>query len=307
MIKNIVFFGGSGMIGRNFKENYNSKKYNILYPSRSQVDLLDYFSVEEYLNVKSPDLVIHSAAKVGGIHSNIKNPISYFSDNLEMGLNVVKASFKAKVKKLINVGSSCMYPKDISRPILESDLFSGRFEDTNEAYAISKVTVAKYCEYISQKSKLNYKTVIPCNMYGKYDKFGDENSHLVAAVIKKIYYAKINNMYEVEIWGDGKARREFMYASDFTDFLFFSIQNFHKLPQYLNVGIGKDYTVFEYYKMISELLEHKCEFKFNLKAPVGMKRKLVNNDLIKSLGWKNNTDLKTGLSKTIKYFYDYEL
>ena len=303
----ILITGGSGMVGRNFMDDLRVKNYTIFNPSSSELNLLNPELVNAYIKKYMPDMIIHMAAKVGGIHSNIANPSDYFSQNLEMGYNLISISRKNGIRKMINIGSSCMYPKNFPEPIKESDLLTGKFEETNEAYAMAKVSIAKYCEFISSEKGYNYKTVIPCNLYGKYDKFSDKNSHMVAAVIKKIFKAKSENKKYVEIWGDGSVRREFMYAADFSDFIFFSIENFDKIPQYLNVGLGKDYSVLDYYKLTAELLEYKGEFEFNLNAPVGMKRKLVNSKLVNSLGWTYNTNLKLGLSNTINYYINYEI
>ena len=298
----VLLVGASGMVGRNILELYSDRNYDFITPSSNELNLLNQSSVYNFIEKNLPDIIIHAAAKVGGIHSNISNPIAYFYDNLEMGINLIKSSKDLGVKKLINIGSSCMYPSIFSTPIKESDLLTGKFEQTNEAYAISKTAVAKYCEYISLNTSYKYKTIIPCNLYGKYDKFGDNNSHMVAAVIKKIYEAKLSGDSNVEIWGDGKVRREFMYAGDFASFIIFALENFDEMPQYINVGTGKDYTILQYYKIISEIIDYSGSFKFNLEAPVGMKRKIVDISLLNKFGWKSNTDLKNGLIKTINYY-----
>ena len=303
----VLLVGASGMVGKNVLEQHSNKNFDFITPSSSELNLLDSNNVNQFIEHVSPEIVIHGAARVGGIQSNISNPIAYFSDNLEMGINLIKSSKDLGIKKLINIGSSCMYPSSFSVPIKESDLLSGKFEKTNEAYAISKVTVAKYCEYISENSDFDYKTIIPCNLYGRFDKFGDHNSHMVAAVIKKIYKAKLNNDPFVEIWGDGKVRREFMYAGDFASFILYALENFDKMPQYINVGTGKDYTIIEYYMLISELIGYSGDFKFKLDAPVGMKRKLVNIDLLNKFGWNSTTDLKNGILNTIQYYKNIQI
>lgn len=303
----VLFLGGSGMIGRNFQNLNNPDNIEILYPSSRELDLLDVKKVKSYLIKKEPELIINCAAKVGGIKANIESPHDFFRINLQIGVNIIDSALKTGVKKILNVGSSCMYPKTFNRPIKETDLLSGHLEPTNEGYALAKVSVAKYCEYTSKTYDVDYKTVIPCNLYGPFDKFDEKISHLVPAIIKKTYLAKKNNEESITIWGDGKARREFMYAGDFASFLNFSILNFDKLPRYLNVGLGIDHTVEEYYQTVARLMNFKGYFHYDLKAPTGMKRKLNDIKLLSDLGWKYSVDLEKGIKETIKYFEENEI
>lgn len=303
----ILFLGSSGMIGRNFQNLNNPDNIEILYPSSRELDLLDAEKVKSYLIKKEPELIINCAAKVGGIKANIESPHDFFRINLQIGVNIIDGALKTGVKKILNVGSSCMYPKTFNRPIKETDLLSGHLEPTNEGYALAKVSVAKYCEYASKTYDMDYKTVIPCNLYGPFDKFDEKISHLVPAIIKKTYLAKKNNEESITIWGDGKARREFMYAGDFADFLNFSILNFDKLPRYLNVGLGIDHTVEEYYQTVARLMDFKGFFNYDLEAPTGMKRKLNDIKLLSDLGWRYSTDLEKGIERTIKYFEENEI
>ncbi len=303
----ILFLGGSGMIGRNFQNLNSPSNIEILYPSSNELDLMDAERLKSYLIKEKPELIINCAAKVGGIKPNIESPHDFFRINLQIGVNIIDSALKTGVKKILNVGSSCMYPKTFNRPIKETDLLSGHLEPTNEGYALAKVSVAKYCEYASKTYDVDYKTVIPCNLYGPFDKFDEKISHLVPAIIKKTYLAKKNNEESITIWGDGKARREFMYAGDFADFLYFSILNFDKLPRYLNVGLGVDHTVEEYYQSVAQLMDYKGFFNYDLKAPTGMKRKLNDIKLLTDLGWKYSTDLEEGIKKTIKYFEENEI
>lgn len=298
----VLLVGGSGMVGKNILEQQVNTNIEFVVPSSSELNLLESESVRRFFENSLPDIIIHAAARVGGIQSNISEPIAYFEDNLKMGLNLITAAKEFGVKELLNIGSSCMYPCSFLAPIKESDLLTGSFETTNEAYALSKVSIAKYCEYITNNTDLNYKTIIPCNLYGKFDKFGDQNSHMVAAVIKKISQAKLQNDPFVEIWGDGSARREFMFAGDFAKFIVYALQNFEKIPQYLNVGVGGDNTILEYYQIISEAIGYTGEFKFKLDAPVGMKRKLVSIEKLREIGWEATTDIKRGILMTIDYY-----
>ena len=209
------------MVGRNILENKNCSNHNILSPRSDELNLLNYDEVFNYIKNKKPEIIIHAAGIVGGIQANIANPISFLLDNLTMGKNIVLAAKNNNIKKLLNLGTSCMYPRDASNPLKEEYILKGQLEPTNEGYALSKVVVSKLCEYVSNQNKdFLFKTVIPCNLYGKYDKFSPENSHMLPAVIKKIHEAKTHDYENVEIWGDGLARREFMYAADLSDFIF---------------------------------------------------------------------------------------
>ena len=206
------------MVGQNFLEHPDIADFDVLAPRRTELDLLNYNAIETYLSIHKPDLVIHAAGKVGGIQANIREPVGFLMDNLDMGRNLVWASHQAGVKHLINLGSSCMYPRNHSKPLHEDMVLKGELEPTNEGYALAKVMTAKLCEYIMRENDCyQYKTLIPCNIYGRYDNFDPAQSHLVPAIIHKINQAKQKGQQIVEIWGDGKARREFMYAGDLAD------------------------------------------------------------------------------------------
>jgi GDP-L-fucose synthase len=200
-----------------------------------------------------------------------------------------------------------MYPKNAENPISENLILKGELEPTNEGYALAKCTITKLCEYINrEENSLAFKSVIPCNLYGKYDNFETKTSHMVPAVIKKIHEAKKNNLEKIDIWGDGLARREFMYTSDLADFIYYSIvENFDKMPQNINVGIGKDYTINEYYKIISDIIGFKGKFKNDLSKPTGMKKKLIDNKKLNEFGWSHKTSLELGIKNTYKYFLEH--
>ena len=182
-------------------------------------------------------------------------------------------------------------------------LLSGKLEETNEGYAIAKLTTARLCDYVSREdSSFIYKTLIPCNLYGRFDKFKTDYSHLVAAIIHKVYQAKKNNNNEVEVWGDGLARREFMYAGDLADAIIWSINHFDKLPKYMNIGLGADMTVNEYYAAVAKVIDFNGNFTHDKTKPVGMIRKLINTDLQTKLGWNPKTSLEAGLKKTYEFY-----
>ena len=215
----ILITGGTGMVGKNLIEYLSSKtKYILLYPNRQELNLLNFDQVNLFISKQKPDLIIHSAGLVGGIQANIKSPYSFIYQNLLMGLNLVQAAISNNVQNFINLGSSCMYPRKIKRELKESDILKGELEPTNEGYAISKIAIAKLCEFAKNEFNLSYKTIIPCNLYGKWDSFEQKKSHLIPAVIHKLHEAKKNNEVAT-IWGDGSARREFMFVEDLADFI----------------------------------------------------------------------------------------
>jgi GDP-L-fucose synthase len=298
----ILVTGGSGMVGKNILDLLTTNPdYILFYPSSKELNLLKKNEVVNYLKRTSPEIVIHCAGLVGGIQANIKHPFSFLNTNLQMGINLINGSIEHGVLKFINIGSSCMYPKDRDEPLKEEDLLSGPLEATNEGYAISKITVAKLCEYASKQFGLNYKTIIPCNLYGKYDKFDPFNSHMIPAVIRKLHNAKNNNSI-AEIWGNGKARREFMYAEDLADFIAFAIENYDRLDGYMNVGLGYDYSILEYYEQIAKVVGYQGRFIFNESQPVGMQKKLCSIEKQNALGWEPKYSLIDGIKKTNDFF-----
>ncbi len=302
MIK-ILITGSNGMVGRNIAEYLKTKEYTLLTPPSSELDLLDRESVNTYLQENKPDIVIHCAGIVGGIQANMANPVKFLVDNTQIGLNIIMASQEAGIKNFINMSSSCMYPREAINPLNEELILKGELEPTNEGYALAKITSTRLCEYISKEdNSFQYKTVIPCNLYGKYDKFDPKHSHMLPAVIKKIHEAKLNNDEALDIWGDGTTRREFMYAEDLADFICYALENFDKMPQNINVGLGRDYTINEYYTAISDMIGYKGKFIHDLTKPVGMKQKLIDDAKLKEFGWEHKTSLEDGIKKIYEYY-----
>ena len=299
----ILLTGGNGMVGRNILEHPSASNYEILYPNSNELNLLNEDNIQIYLKKEKPEMIIHGAGIVGGIQANIKYPVKFLVENMMMGFNIIMCAKKMNIEKFMNLGTSCMYPKDALNPLSEEMISKGEMEPTNEGYAISKVAVTRLCEYINRENPTYaYKTVVPCNLYGKYDKFETNISHMIPAAIKKINEAKQLNKDFVEIWGDGLSRREFMYACDFADFVFYSLKKFKIMPQNINVGIGQDYSINEYYKTIAEVISYRGEFTHDLSKPVGMKQKLIDNTKSKKFGWKHKTSLDEGIQKTYDYF-----
>lgn len=299
----ILITGSKGMVGRNIVESEKAKNYILLTPSSSELNLLDRLSVDNYIKANDPDIVIHCAGLVGGIQANMAHPVAFLVDNTQMGLNIIMSAYESGIKSFINMSSSCMYPRDAQNPLGEELILKGELEPTNEGYAIAKVASTRLCEYIHrEKSEYHYKTIIPCNLYGRYDKFDPKHSHMLPAVIKKIHDAKVNNQTTLDIWGDGEARREFMYAADLADFVYYALEHFESMPQNINTGLGTDYMINEYYKVIAEVIGYKGDFIHDLTKPVGMKQKLIDDTMLQKFGWSYKTSLVDGIQKTYDYY-----
>ncbi len=298
----ILLTGGSGLVGRNIKESLENN-FVILSPSIDELDLCHYDQVFDYISKEQPDLVIHCAGLVGGIAANIKDPVRFLVENIDMGRNVILAAYRAGIIRLINMGSSCMYPHEAPNPLKEGYILSGELEPTNEGYALAKIVTQRLCSYIrSENSQFNYKTLVPCNLYGKYDKFDPENSHMVPAIIKKVHDAVINKNDNVEIWGDGISRREFMYVDDLVNFVRFSIDNYDSIPEIINIGLGHDYSVNDYYEIVAKVIGYNGNFIHDLSKPTGMKQKMVDVSLASSIGWQAKVSLEDGIRNTYEYY-----
>ena len=302
-IKTILLSGSSGMVGRNILEHHKSKQYHFLTPSHEELDLLCKEKILNYLKDKKIDMIIHAAGVVGGIRANIEEPVKFLTHNAYIGLNLITASFECGIKMFLNCASSCMYPRNAINPLKEEYILKGELEPTNEGYALAKVLSTRLCEYITHSNKkFFYKTAIPCNLYGKYDQFDSTKAHMIPAVIEKIHRAKIKQDKNVQIWGDGKARREFMYAEDLADFVFYALENFKQMPQNINVGLGYDFSIDEYYQCIARVIGYEGNFIYDVSKPTGMQQKLIDDTLLKQFGWSAKTSLESGISQTYSYF-----
>jgi GDP-L-fucose synthase len=302
----IFITGSNGMVGRNLLENDEIAKHDILKPASSELNLLNFNDVRIFLKKTRPDMIIHCAGKVGGIQANMKDMYNFFTDNALMGINLVKAAKENGVKKFLNLSSSCTYPRNYQNPLKEEYILQAELEPTNEGYALAKLSILKMCEYISKEyPEYQYKTFIPCNLYGRWDKFDEANSHMIPSVIKKIYNAVISESPEIEIWGDGTARREFMFVADLASCVAKAVVNFENVPNIMNVGLGFDYSINEYYETIKKILGYKGSFIHNTSKPVGMKQKLLDIHLQTKWGWKPTVSLGQGIEKTYRFFLEY--
>jgi len=299
----ILLTGSRGLVGSNIVNYSLASNHEILAPSSAQLNLLDFDSVSSYIGEHQPEMVIHAAGIVGGIQANISRPVQFLVDNMQMGLNILMVSKEARVKRFMNLSASCMYPRDAQNPFSEDLILKGQLEPTNEGFALAKIAITRLCEYINREdTSFLYKTVIPCNLYGKYDKFDPEHSHMIPAVIRKLHEAKSQALDFVNIWGDGLARREFLYASDFADFVYYAIDHFANMPQNINVGLGHDYSINEYYQKIADVVGYQGKLIHDLSKPVGMQQKLIDDTRLREFGWQHKTTLEQGIQSTYDYF-----
>ena len=295
--------GGNGMVGRNMLAHPSAETLDVSAPSRTELDLGQQRDVKRFLHDLQPDVVIHAAGKVGGIKANMADPVGFYLHNLQIGTNLLVAARDAGVSRVINLGSTCMYPRDAENPLVETSILSGELEPTNEGYALAKIGVQRLGQYLSSSGvPLEVKTIIPCNLYGPFDKFDELNAHLIPAVLRKLHMAKENGDESVTIWGDGTARREFMYAGDLAGLLWRCCVEFDTLPSLMNAGIGRDHSITDYYPIAADVVGYEGRFVYDTSQPTGMQQKLANSKLAAAWGWKAETDLREGLTKTYDYF-----
>ena len=298
----IYLAGHNGMVGSSILRLLKKKKYKRIYTkTRSNLDLLDQAKTLKYLKSIKPDFVIIAAAKVGGILANSNSKAEFIYQNIMIQTNIIHSSYLAGVKKLILLGSSCVYPKYANQPIKEGYLLSGALEETNDAYAIAKIAGIKMCESYNNQYDLNYLCLMPTNVYGPNDNYDLKNSHFYPALISKIHEAKVKKKKFINIWGNGKPLRELLYVDDLADAceFFLKKKTNHTL---INIGSGKEKTILGFAKFIIKKLNIDIKIKFDTKKPNGTPRKRLNMNIAKSYGWKSKIDLETGFDLTYKDF-----
>ena len=309
----IFIAGHNGMVGKSLKDYFiknNIKK--IITATRKELDLQVEDQVEKFIKKNKPDIIINCAGKVGGILANSIYPTEFLYENIYIQTNLIKSAHKNKIKHFLNLGSSCIYPRDSKQPIKEKYLLSGNLEKTNEAYALAKIVGLKACQFYNEQYNTSYFTLMPCNLYGPNDNFDSKNSHFLPALIKKFINAKNNKKKTVEIWGSGKPKRELMHVNDLASAIFFILnkkitndKNFNKFLKkncVINVGSGQEFTIKVFAELISKITSGKVELKFNKKYPDGTKRKILDNTILKKFGWKPKISLQDGLKDTIKWY-----
>lgn len=297
----VLLTGGSGMLGQAI-QRLAPKNWSLVAPTKQELNLTNQAAVQHYLQHNPVDLILHTAAKVGGIKANMADQAGFYAQNALINLNLIEEARKAGIKNVITFGSSCMYPRNHPHLLTEDDILTAPLEPTNEGYALAKINAAKHGHYISQQYGLNYKMLIPCNLYGPGDHYDPIQSHLIPATILKIHTAIKNNHNNVEIWGDGTARREFIYVDDLAHFITTQSQNIQSWPNLMNIGAGHDLSINEVYQHCAQALNYKGTFTHDLNAPKGMHSKLMSSSKAAALGWKPKHTIKTGLAKTYKAF-----
>ena len=291
----IYIAGHRGMVGSAIERKLRKDGFtNIITKTSKELDLRNQQAVNDFFEAEKPDYVFMSAAKVGGILANNIYRAEFIYDNLMIELNVVHACHTAKVKKMLFLGSSCIYPKMAPQPLKEEYLLTGELEPTNEPYAIAKIAGIKLCESYRRQYGDNFISVMPTNLYGPNDNYDPENSHLFASFIRKFTLAKRNNLQEIEIWGDGSPMREFLHVDDMADACVFLMENYDG-EEIFNIGTGKDVTVLELADTMKEVSDFNGTFKFDASKPNGTPRKLMDVSKLEKLGWKAKISLKEGV------------
>ncbi len=308
-----IFVAGKGLVGgavvKNFKKNGYQK---ILNPSRSELNLLDYKCVNEWFEINKPDIVILAAAKVGGIYANNKYPADFILENLKIQNNVIETAWRSNVKRLLFLGSSCIYPKYSQQPIKEEYLMSNYLEETNSSYAIAKISGIKLCDSLREQYGFDAISLMPTNLYGEGDNYHPKNSHVIPALIRKFHQAKIDKSDRVVCWGSGNALREFMHVEDLANACRYVLEKWNpgfqssistkKSLNYLNVGTGLEITIKNLAEMIARVIDFNGQVEWDISKGDGTPRKLLDVSKIEALGWKASINLEDGIKKTIESF-----
>ncbi len=300
----IYVAGHRGLVGSALLRNLLAKGYkNIVGRSHSELELTNQSAVEDFFIKEKPDYVFLAAAKVGGIHANSTYPADFIMENEQIQCNVINSSFKNKVKKLMFLGSSCIYPKLCPQPIKEEYLLTGELEPTNEAYALAKISGLKMCQYYNRQYGTNYISVMPTNLYGPYDNFDLNTSHVLPALIRKFHEAKVYKSDCVELWGTGTPLREFLHVDDMADACVYLMETYTG-NEFFNVGTGKEVSILELASMIKETVGYKGRLSFDSSKPDGTPRKLLDVSRLEKAGWKARIELKDGIESTYKWYLE---
>lgn len=297
----VLVTGASGMLGQHLVPMLKNKGHRVLAPSREDVDLTDADATESYIQSSTIDAVVHCAAYVAGIASSRASKHHSFDANVSMGMNLIRSCLDNGITTLLNVGSATVYPSEAPQPLSESSLGQGAFEGPIEGYALSKYVVYRACAMANEQHNVSYKTVLPCNLFGPYDNFSLETGHMLPAILHRMHQAKEQNNAPIVIWGDGSAKREFLYAPDLADFICFALDNFESLPEVMNVGSGVEVSVNEMHQHMAKITGYTGELKHDFDKPVGRLRRYLNLHHQQRLGWSPKTPFEEALAIT----YDY--
>jgi len=300
----IYVAGHNGLVGSAILRKLKEERHrNVFTFCHKDLDLTNKEDTETMFRLYRPTYVFLAAAKVGGIHANNTESGEYFYDNIMIQTNVIEAARKTGVKKLVFLGSSCIYPKEAPQPIKEEYLMTAPLEQTNSAYATAKIAGIEMCKAYRKQWGSNFISVMPCNLYGPNDNFSLMGSHVLPAFIRKFHDAKINNIPQVEVWGDGTPLREFMHVDDLADALYFLMQNYNDVS-HINVGTGVDVPIKFLAKMIKDIVGYNGEIVWNPQYPNGTMKKLMDNSKIKSLGWEPSISLDKGITNSYEWFLE---
>ncbi len=299
--KKIFVAGHNGMVGKAVCKKLSNENCEILTVNKSKCDLRNQIEIDKWMKKNKPHGVIICAAKVGGILANDSFPVDFLEDNILIQTNIIKSSYENEVEKLLFLGSSCIYPKDIPQPISESSLLTASLEQTNEWYAIAKITGLKLCEAYRKQFGCDYVSVMPTNLYGPGDNYDLNTSHVIPALIKKMHIANLERKKEVVIWGSGKPLREFMYVDDCADGIIFLLKKYSD-DTHINLGQGFEISILELAKKIKEIVGFPGSIVLDKSKPDGIKRKLLSSKKVNNLGWKPKVTLDDGLKRTYDDF-----
>lgn len=306
----IYLAGHRGLVGSALKRKLESKGYtNLIFRTHKELDLTNQQAVNEFFEQEKPEYVFLAAAKVGGILANSTYPAEFIYENLMIESNIIHAAYKYGVKKLLFLGSSCIYPKLAPQPLKEEYLLTGPLEETNEAYAIAKIAGIRLCKHYNQQYGTNFISVMPTNLYGPNDNFDLETSHVMPALIRKFHEAKVNNEPEVVVWGTGKPLREFMHVDDMADACVYLMENYDysEIGEFVNIGVGEDVTISELVELIKEIVGFEGKIRYDISKPDGTPRKLMDVSKLNGLGWEAKISLEDGIRETYEWYIESKL
>jgi GDP-L-fucose synthase len=311
----IYIAGHRGLVGSAIVRRLESRGFtNLLMRTHKELDLTSQAQVQAFFEQEKPDYVILAAAKVGGIHANNTYPADFNYQNMMIEANVINSAYENKVKRLLFLGSTCIYPKAVEQPMREDALLTDVLEPTNEPYALAKIAGIKLCESYNRQHGTDFRSVMPTNLYGINDNFHPENSHVIPALIRRFHEAKINGDAEVVVWGTGNAMREFLYVDDMAEASLFVLEldentyqdNTQSMLSHINVGTGRDVTIREMAETMKEVVGYKGKLTFDITKPNGAPRKLIDVTRLESMGWKYKINLIEGILKTYEWFCLHE-
>ncbi len=303
----IYIAGYKGLVGSAIKRKLESRSYsNLVVSDIDDFNLTDQHEVQRFFEKKRPEYVFLAAAKVGGIWANKTYPAEFIFSNLAIQTNIIHTAYETGVKKLLFLGSSCIYPKLAPQPMKEEHLLTSPLEPTNEAYAIAKIAGLKMCRYYNEQYNTNFISVMPTNLYGPNDNYNLQTSHVLPALIRKFHEAKVNGSPYVELWGTGSPRREFLYVNDLADAVVFLMENYDykNIGEIINVGVGEDITIKELAETIRDMTEYRGDLKWDTSKPDGTPRKLLDVSRLHKLGWKAQTPLGEGIKKSYRAYLE---